>query len=582
MGFLRFISDFFSRGFDENCDEELINRGVLIKYFSLITFLFLIFYGVYAFFNSLLIFGSVLIGGSLLIALNIVYLQKSKNCNYAAYFLIIVYTFILILILITGGNGNSGYIWMVTYPVLTIYLLGRSKGSLFVITFLALSLILMSLPNNFLANSEFGFQTRLRLASAYIAIFLLTFFYEYLRVGSVLKLEKKMLQAINDNHIKDDFISKLSHQVRTPLNNIMVLSNILNKSELDGNQRDLLDTILASTNNLLNVISGITKVTQSDFNQERVQNIGFDLSSTISNTIRLFNGQHSSKVDIDLTVSTSLKVNLVGDPIHVKQIFLNLIDNIIKKKSRERVFIDISVMIYRENEDSVELLVEMKTNTVMDFPVKKRISTTFNEPSLMSPLDALEFIDISIAKKLIEDGGGKLSISSSDDFTMFSFPLYFKKLKKEKQDDSTEKKSTILLQRTQKSIPLSEASVLLVEDNLINQKIVILSLKKLVSRIDVAFNGKEALDKFGSSKYDIMLMDIQMPVMDGIVATRKIREVEGSSLTHIPIIAITANALAGDRETCLAAGMDDYISKPFQIEYLIEKMKELLQGKTKD
>lgn len=119
---------------------------------------------------------------------------------------------------------------------------------------------------------------------------------------------------------------------------------------------------------------------------------------------------------------------------------------------------------------------------------------------------------------------------------------------------------------------------MLVEDNQINQKIVILSLKNIVKTIDIANNGKEALDMFGSTKYDLILMDIQMPVMDGITATRKIRELESSiSSNSIPIIALTANALAGDRETCLAAGMNDYISKPFQIEMLVQKMRDLLK-----
>ena len=127
------------------------------------------------------------------------------------------------------------------------------------------------------------------------------------------------------------------------------------------------------------------------------------------------------------------------------------------------------------------------------------------------------------------------------------------------------------------SVELENANVLLVEDNLINQKIVVLSLKKLVKSIDIANNGKEALDKFGTSRFDIILMDIQMPIMNGIVATKKIREIESSSNSHTPIIAITANALLGDKEECLAAGMDDYISKPFQIEVLIQKMKNLLK-----
>ncbi|MGC9344521.1 MAG: response regulator, partial [Bacteroidales bacterium] len=127
-------------------------------------------------------------------------------------------------------------------------------------------------------------------------------------------------------------------------------------------------------------------------------------------------------------------------------------------------------------------------------------------------------------------------------------------------------------------VNLKDANILLVEDNLINQKIVILSIQDMVKSIDVAVNGKEAIDKFVKSRYDMVLMDIQMPVMDGMVATKKIREIEASTNTNVPIIAITANALSGDREKCLAVGMDDYISKPFQVDVLLEKMKNLLKA----
>jgi CheY-like chemotaxis protein len=135
-----------------------------------------------------------------------------------------------------------------------------------------------------------------------------------------------------------------------------------------------------------------------------------------------------------------------------------------------------------------------------------------------------------------------------------------------------------LASETREDINLKDANLLLVEDNLINQKIVLLSLKNIVKNIDVASNGKEALDKFGTVKYDLILMDIQMPVMDGIIAAKKIREIEFSTNTQTPIIAITANALAGDRENCLAVGMNDYISKPFQVDTLIQKMRSLLSG----
>jgi CheY-like chemotaxis protein len=123
---------------------------------------------------------------------------------------------------------------------------------------------------------------------------------------------------------------------------------------------------------------------------------------------------------------------------------------------------------------------------------------------------------------------------------------------------------------------LKDLSILLVEDNPINQRITQLMLEPLVKRFEVARNGKEALDMFGTSRYDLILMDVQMPVMNGLVAADKIRGLEMSTQAHVPIIAITANAMLGDREQCLAVGMDDYISKPIEPEVLIEKIRALI------
>ena len=185
----------------------------------------------------------------------------------------------------------------------------------------------------------------------------------------------------------------------------------------------------------------------------------------------------------------------------------------------------------------------------------------------------MEKLEIHIAKRTIESLGGELHAIASPDGVVFRFVLELKKGTLEKE---APEETELPITQEKEKVDLEDANVLLVEDNLINQKIVLLSLKKAVKNVDVANNGKEALDKFGSVKYDIILMDIQMPVMNGIVTTKKIRNLEKSTHTHTPIIAITANALLGDKEECLAAGTDDYISKPFQIETLLEKMNNLL------
>jgi CheY-like chemotaxis protein len=187
------------------------------------------------------------------------------------------------------------------------------------------------------------------------------------------------------------------------------------------------------------------------------------------------------------------------------------------------------------------------------------------------------YIDFTIAKKIIESYGGELKISSTSEMTLLQFSFALKKgtAGTTHKPDFDREASQILMVKNR--VELGNANILLVEDNAINQKIIILSLKNHVKNIDIANNGKDALDKFGTTKYDLILMDIQMPVINGIAATKKIRELELTSNTQTPIIAITANALSGDKETCLAAGMNDYISKPFQVDVLVNKMKVLLE-----
>ena len=264
----------------------------------------------------------------------------------------------------------------------------------------------------------------------------------------------------------------------------------------------------------------------------------------------------------------NFKYNFIGDPIKVKQIFLNIIENLIKSTERKS-----SITV------TYNLLKETATNCEVHFKINitPSILGTIKEDNQGTP-DEEGVMDLSIANKLLEHNGGVIDIQTDRENTIISFNLTFQKSKIETEVTYPGKIDSVAAAIEAKSVPveLKDANVLLVEDNLINQKIVVLSIQKMIKNIDIANNGKEALDKFGTSKYDIILMDIQMPVMDGIIATKKIREIEQSTNTSTPIIAITANALAGDKEICLAAGMDDYISKPFQVEVLIQKMRKLL------
>ena len=383
----------------------------------------------------------------------------------------------------------------------------------------------------------------------------------------------KIFDIQKETDIKNQFISQLSHQIRTPLNNIVVIGNLLNDTQLSQRQKDWMETILASANNLVNVVNIIaSRVASSEIVDAKLSNITFNLQTVLNNTIQLFVGQ-SNEYNIALKPNMETPYILEGDPIQIKQIFLTLVDAIIKNKKAEKINIIISYKVKPETEQLYHVFFEVRVSDRLLFDVDGIKENT-------------EMLNYSISSKLISMSGNKLTVNYDDKgFTVFQFMLSFKKAKaepevkkvKEPENFETEENISLSQSITTSVIDLKDANVLLVEDNLINQKIVILSIQKMVKNIDVANNGQEAVDKFINNKHDIILMDIQMPIMDGIQATKKIREIEvDKHIIPTPIIAITANALAGDREHCLASGMDEYISKPFQVEVLVSKMKNLL------
>jgi len=441
-------------------------------------------------------------------------------------------------------------------------------------------IVVIILHNLYFTDQAYSLGFAVGLIGVCLVVFLLMYLYGFNENYNRQQLEKSILDSRNDNRQKDDFISKLSHQIRTPLNNLTVVSNLINKAKLDPEQRDLFETIIASTNNLINVVNNIVKVTEVKIEKELSTQVSFDLFSTIQNTLKLFHDQHKERINIQLHVSKSIRSYFMGDPIRIKQIFLNLIENIIKSKARENIEIIIDIELVKENEAASELAFIVKCPSLKI--ERDEFGNFYGKPDpddLTDGTDRLDefFLDFTIARKIIQYYKGDLDIVTEDNKTVLRFTIELKKdARFTSKKAEPEKESNIIIPGKRK-IDLHDASILLVEDNAINQKIILLSLKNAVRNIDIAHHGKEALDKFGTSKYDLILMDIQMPVMNGIVATKKIRELESATNAHTPIIAITANALSGDKETCLAAGMNDYISKPFHVDVLVQKMKNLLE-----
>jgi len=567
------IFKLFSFGLNGRIESRKLNRIILINAFSLISLFFLLFYTIIELFNGNFILSGILFTVSLLNLFNIFYLFRTQNIVFSELFLLTVFSILMSYLIIEGGPWELGYLWSLTFPVFSLVLLGLKRGSLASVIFLGIIMILM-IPDFSFVKMDYHGGFILRIATAYAAIFLLVYSYEYLRLLNIRHMDKALETAADETRQRDEFISRLSYQLRTSLNNITLISNLVSESMLDSKQRDLIDTILASANNLVDAVNDIVRASDIDVREIKESRTHFDLYSSIDSILQLFSNKESDRLIIHVKKDETLTNQIIGDPVRIKQFFLSLIEKITRPdEGRSKSKIDINIINKKETEKEVTIRFDLLVSRI-----KTDVSDIRSpDESVLLALDP-ESIDLTVPCRLIELLGGVLVTEMSDHATRFSFNLVFQKSEKKIRREAVTESPFIDLKPPKKKVSLKDANVLLVEDNQINQKIVVLNLEKLVRNIDIAANGKEALDKFGTTKYDIILMDIQMPVMDGILVTKKIREIESSTNTFTPILAITANAMSGDRETCLAVGMDDYISKPFQVGELVEKMKNLLPG----
>jgi len=568
----------FSFGALPETSQSNSNRIILLNVISSVTALIMLFFGLIAIKNGNYTMSIVLLVSFILCVLNLIIFNSSYKLAIAEHYLVTLYSLIMLYMVITGGTSETGYIWTFLYPIVTLILLGLKRGSYFSLGFF-LIILLMQYAGFGFVQAEYSPAFSLRFVIIYICFYILVYSFEYLRIMNVMKMDRALEEATFETRSRDEFISRLSHQLRTSLNNITLVSNIVSDLNLDKKQKDLIDTIIASTNNLVEAVNNIVNVSQVDMKQLKETRIPFDIYSTIDSIIQLFSAHEYSSLSISFKEDETLTNHLLGDPIRIKQLFLNLIETISKGEAEgKKILVEISMVNEKETEKEVVLHFNCKV-CLTEVKRKGEAIETVEEICNCSEM-VFDQADLSIPKRLVEILGGSLDHSRTDTSCLFSFTLSFEKSEHRARVSSLDSQEGIEELIAARSVELKDANILLVEDNLINQKIVVLSLEKYVRNIDIALNGKEALDKFGTSNYNLILMDIQMPVMDGILATKKIREIESSTSFFTPIIAITANAMTGDREACLAVGMNDYISKPFQVDILLMKMKHLLNRDT--
>ncbi len=559
--------------------KQTTDRILLIQFLLLCTFAGALVFGIlsysahntyFAVLNSAIFF--------LVIIDFFLYRQTKSFLLYSVFSIVLIYSFLLINFFFDGFQFPADIIWFSFVPALTIYALGARRGSLLSGLLYIVLMVGLIIYYRLYGGLPVTGTSIIIFSVFYLFIFLISLSFEFVYQRLLIDLKRSKESELFIKKSKEDFISRLSHEIRTPLNDMVVLNNLLAQSKLNENQKSIAETLIASTTNLVNIVQSISESSSSEVSFQHKANTLFNLKSTIEGTIEFYSKKDVGEITLLLN-EEKVPIDAIGNPVILKQIMLILIESIMNADTKdEKCKISLNVELDKKFDNSFTYVFDLRSNNMV-FASTDQIETILTASESPEKTASLQHdllaLNILFGKKLINMLQGNLEIKINGDSTQFLFTTVFG-IPGDTDQRSYEHAKVPEFEAGKPKLKLKDANLLLVEDNELNQKILKIGLKDYFRNIDVAYNGKEALDKFGTSKYDIILMDIQMQEMDGITATMKIREIEKSTNSHVPIIAVTANALLGDRETCISAGMDDYMSKPFQIDDLIEMMKKLI------
>ncbi len=390
------------------------------------------------------------------------------------------------------------------------------------------------------------------------------------------QLREAKIEAERATHFKSLFLANMSHEIRTPLNGIIGMNSLLKTTSVNEEQKDFLEAINVSAESLLSIVNDILDFSKIEAGKLDIENVTFSLRQIIEDVTSLckVNGKPKN-IQIHSELPDDLPPLLTGDPVRIRQILLNFTTNALKFTDKGHITIRVEKL---ENTpectspDKIALRFSVEDTGIGIAREKQaHIFDSFQQADLSTTRKyGGTGLGLTICKMLTDLMDGDIGVESTPDIgSTFWFTLCLPVV------ESEESRSDVPSGESYSSMDiLKNIHVLVAEDNLINQKVMTRILTKNGISHSLVNNGREAVQFIQDHDCDLILMDIQMPEMDGIEATQAIRALSDEFLNTIPIIALTANAVKGDKERCLAAGMDDYLSKPVNVETMLLLLKK--------
>ena len=393
------------------------------------------------------------------------------------------------------------------------------------------------------------------------------------------EIERLLVDAKQSNRLKSEFLANMSHEIRTPMNGVIGMTDLALATSLTAEQREYLEMSRLSAHSLLELLNDILDFSKIEAGRLEVNPIEFSLRQCIAEGSRIFRFMAQQKnLSFDTRVEDAVVDRLIGDPLRLRQILTNLLGNAIKFTVQGRVELLVEADP-AETANGVALRFSV-SDTGIGIPAQQQqmIFEAFRQADGSTTRKyGGTGLGLAICSRLVDLMGGTISVDSAQGRgSTFRFTSRFQLAPEAALPAEMRPVDSISLQNMLGAVGITSGrlpvklAVLLAEDNIINQHLVKRLLEKRGHSVTVTGSGREALERVAAESFDVIMMDVQMPDMDGLQASSRIREIEKQRGTYTPILALTAHTMKGDRERCLAAGMDQFINKPIDAEHFVE------------